>query len=253
MSGARRGFTWVELLVCGGVLLVSAGLLVPAVSYARRASARAGCASNQRLLIQALQVYAADNGRSLPPANAWHPLLAAKLGLDARSRLLACPSARSAGVALPGYAADADFLSDREHQPDLPTYYSPKIDKVGPLYLKVFLMDSPGPTLLPPPYLQISGLLTGSAADPAASMVENESQDLLRYARHGTVRYGQPLTSYLMNVAFFDGHVDTLPILDAFAPDFHSPSGSRATLTFQTVYPRIIQKLGREQANYTIP
>ncbi len=54
------GFTLVELLVVMAIVAVLAGLLLPAISAARRRAQRAACVSNLRQLSQALQLYAND-------------------------------------------------------------------------------------------------------------------------------------------------------------------------------------------------
>ena len=60
------GFTLVELLVVMGIVAVLAGLLLPAVSVARRRAQRAACISNLRQCGIALNLYLQDFGDYFP-------------------------------------------------------------------------------------------------------------------------------------------------------------------------------------------
>ena len=61
----RRGITLVEVLVVLGVLLILAGLLLPAVQRARAAARRVQCSNQLRQMAQALQAYH-DTWQTLP-------------------------------------------------------------------------------------------------------------------------------------------------------------------------------------------
>ena len=64
----RRGFTLVELLVVIGIIAILVAVLLPSLSKARSAAARAVCLSNQRQLATALLLYGQMNKGAIPPA-----------------------------------------------------------------------------------------------------------------------------------------------------------------------------------------
>ena len=64
--GASRAFTLVELLIVIGIIVLLAGLLLPAISRAREAGKGVKCLSNLRQLGQAAMIYAQINHGSFP-------------------------------------------------------------------------------------------------------------------------------------------------------------------------------------------
>ncbi len=66
------GITIVEVLVAIGILAILAGLLLPAVQYARESSRRSHCLHNVRQLGIALHLYH-DSFGGLPPSVIWSP------------------------------------------------------------------------------------------------------------------------------------------------------------------------------------
>jgi len=70
-KGSRcvRGFTLVELLVVIGIIAVLISILLPTLNKARESARIVACASNERSIVQMMQIYAAQYRDWLPPFN----------------------------------------------------------------------------------------------------------------------------------------------------------------------------------------
>lgn len=77
---------------------------------------------------------------------------------------------------------------------------------------------------------------------------------LMMLARHGSSRRDDPLSAYRLHVAFLDGHIALLPVIEAMNPIYHSPRGTEVEVSRTWVYPRVIVEhlAGKERRTYTV-
>ena len=70
----KTGFTLIELLVVISIIALLIALLLPALGLAKEMGRRAVCGSNVRTLVQAVHLYAQDNGDEIPDRSGYYPI-----------------------------------------------------------------------------------------------------------------------------------------------------------------------------------
>jgi prepilin-type N-terminal cleavage/methylation domain-containing protein/prepilin-type processing-associated H-X9-DG protein len=150
---------------------------------------------------------------------------------------------------------------------NVPSGYGPKMSKVGSPSTKVYLSEGMrfvDATSLAFTYnstvtsVQMGGthseqrlfvaigfnrsrLLFGKYADRTSVSVPSTSRAMLLAYRHGSRKVGDVRDAYRMNMAYFDGHVETATLSQTLDPRLHSPKGTELDLTSAQVYPLTYQ------------
>lgn len=120
-----RAFTLVELLVVIGIIALLIAILMPTLARVRRQMVITNCASNQRQLIQAAIMFAAEHHGRIPvpakpagfPVSGWEPLLSTYMS----DRLTGVVQVKVNPVGFgelhaQGYARDPRVFYERDHR-----------------------------------------------------------------------------------------------------------------------------------------
>ncbi len=202
------GFTLVEVLVVGAILVILASLLAPAIGKMQKRAATVTCASNLRQLGSAFFLYAGENNGCLPPV-----------------RVNSQPGWQSAiwpyvyagqGPSWPGNCAQVD--SQWKTAPDrkknifnCPVMYAGRSVPV------------PGTVLSPSGYsYALSGEVNGfdvptpltKVSNPAATAMVLESSYGITGRWYFWENFGMIPHNEACNVLFYDGHIDCRKLKD---------------------------------------
>lgn len=231
-SASRRGFTIIELLVVIGIICILLGILLPAIGRAREQTRQTVCMSNLRQLGTAFHAYAMHNDGHFPYHSDWGPTLSKEDWLywqktrDVRQSAIAkyfstlddmslrCPSddwqnrQRVSGTWGPyrfSYSFNFLFASNGSIKPTLESVRRPTE--------KIILVDEDAASIDDGNW---HPELVGTSLENFVSVIHDARATSTNGAPADNLWYG--------NVAFADGHADTINRIDSRDPRHYDPT-----------------------------
>lgn len=222
----RPAFTLVELLVVIGVIALLIAILLPALSRARQASARAKCLSNIRQLCVAQAIYAVTNRNALVAADdgsynvqgSWIGLLEGSRTVHLARR---CPADQSRyfDVPLPGSAPPAFRMTSYAINNYVsPTHAPPGLTPVAKITqiprssaVIQFVELAPTGTYAGADHVHVQDFYFPLSPSPTVTLGLISKQ--LPVGIHGGGRLDWQA---LLNFGFVDGHAETLRIKEVY-------------------------------------
>jgi prepilin-type N-terminal cleavage/methylation domain-containing protein/prepilin-type processing-associated H-X9-DG protein len=226
-KSAIRGFTLVELLVVIGIITVLIGILIPALSAAKRQAGRVKCASNMRQIAMAVINYTSDNKGSFPlgglQVGGWvHwgndperkpndakivPYLGGTFKLD----LFLCPAdSRIRNTGFNGWNYPYSYTMNLHLFSLGDGFHSRRISSIRRSSEKIMLVDESEISISVDKWQPITVPLHATSHIPSVRHTTYKDQRL-------------ELTSGHCNIAFIDGHVDFVPQSMTALPEHNYP------------------------------